>query len=303
MRRLVISLVLLISLASASIASAQDAAGGDQDARALFTRGQAAYTQGDYEDAIAQWTRAWALDPRPLLQYNMSQAYERLGRLEEAVAALQLYLDHAAAGDEHLADARARQSQLRERIAQTSVRITGGPEGATILVDGEDRGRTPRPDPLTVAAGSHRIVVRAAGYDDFTSSVVVPPGQVAEVVVEMQQTAVATTQTGAEFPLGPVILMGAGGAAVIVGAILGGVALGNAQSAPSRTSPEADSARGMALGADILMFGGAAIAAGGLIWLLVAPPGGGSAESEATAATVLPWSSPDGAGITVTGRF
>ncbi len=244
---------------------AEDEAPAD-DARSLFLRGQTAYSQGDYENAASLWERAYALDPRIGLQFNLSQCYERLGRLEDAVAALQRYVDGTAPDDERLSDARARLLAIRERVGRTAVRLQGGPEGAVLLVDGEDRGRLPRPDPLLVTPGSHDIRVRAAGYSDFAASVTVPAGQSVDVGIEMQR---AASGGGGEPSLGSILTMAGGGVVMVTGLILGGVALDQAGRAPSSTGPEADSARTLALVSDILWPVGAAAIVGGLIWLVL----------------------------------
>lgn len=255
------------------VASAQD------DARTLFQRGQVAYSQGDYDAAIEQWTSAYGMDPRPLLQWNLAQAYERLGRLDEAASALDLYLEHADPSDEHQADARARLGAIRTRIESTGILLSGGPEGAVVTLDGSDAGRLPRPDAIHVSAGSHRIVVRAPGYADFTSTVVVPAGQQTSVPVEMA-AAVASGGGGGEVPIVPVVVWSVAGVTLITGAILGGVALSAAGSAPSSTGPEADSARGLALGSDITFGISAACAVTALILTLVMPSGGSSSETQ-----------------------
>lgn len=305
MSRFGMGMALVIALAFAPLdARAQDAAvpAEAEDARTLFQRGQTAYAQADYEGAIAQWSRAYELDARPLLQFNLSQAYERLGRLEESIAALELYLAQADPDDVHQADARARLGALRERLGRTGVRIVGGPEGATILIDDTDRGRTPRPDAIQVAPGSHRIVVRAPGYQDFNSTIVVSAGQAAEVPVEMTPVAAVATTSGDELPVVPIILFSVGGAALIAGGVMGGIALSDAQSAPGSTSPEAESARGLALGADITMAIGAAAAVAGLVVLLVSGSDDGE-EAAPERISLAPWGGATGAGVTLQGSF
>lgn len=297
-----LAILLVLVLVGPSAVRAQDApqvAPPVEDARTLFQRGQAAYAQGDYDASIAHWSRAFEIDQRPLLQFNLSQAYERLGRLEEAITALQFYLDHSDPSDEHQADARARLASLRERLGRTRVQIVGGPEGATILIDGEDRGRTPRPDPIQVTPGSHQVLVRMSGQTDFTSSVVVPAGQTVEVQVRMTPAAAAAAPSGGEAPIGPIVLMAGGAAIAIVGAILGGVALSQASNA-FEGSAEASGARTTALVADILIPAGAACALGGLIWLLVAP---GGSSSETPTAMWTPYVGPDAAGVIARGTF
>lgn len=274
-----------------------------EDARTLFQRGQVAYSQGDYEDAIELWTRAYGLDPRPLLQWNLSQAFERLGRLEDAAAALETYLANADPADEHQADARARLGSIRERIAATGVTFRGAPEGATVLIDGADSGRLPRPDPVRVSVGSHRIVVRADGYADFTATIVVPAGQTVDVEVEMAAARAAEGGGGGELPVVPIILFAAGGAALVAGAIMGGVALGQAESAPTRVGPEADGARTLAAAADITMGVGVACGVVGLVILLTSGGGSGGEASASAALEVVPFGDATSAGLVASGAF
>ncbi len=274
-----VALVLLGLGLLTSPALAQD------DARTMFQRGTVAYSQGAYDDAITQWTAAYALDPRPLLQWNLSQAYERLGHLEQAATALDLYLTSADPADEHQSDARARLGAIRERIEATGVVLRGGPEGATITLDGEDVGRLPRPDMVRVSPGSHRIVITAPGHADFTTSVVVPAGSSTEIAVEMASS-VAGPSGGGEVPIAPAVVFAAAGVTLIVAAILGGVALSAAGSAPSAVSPEADTARGLAIGSDVLFGVSAACAIVGIV--LAVTSGGGSADTASASIRITP---------------
>jgi hypothetical protein len=155
-------------------------------AQERFRRGEAAYQKGNYALAVSEWQAAYAADPRPRIQYNLYQAYERLGKLAEAAESLQLYLQTADPDDESYGDATARMASLQQRLQATGIRVVGGVEGAQISVDGTDWGRIPRPDRIPVNAGSHRVVIQLQGYQTFTSTVVVPAGQVVDVVAELQ---------------------------------------------------------------------------------------------------------------------
>ena len=155
------------------------------DAREYFLRGQNAYEKSNYQLAIEQWEKAYELEQKPRIQYNLSLAYERLGMLEKAIAALKLFLGSADPDDPAFADASASLAALEKRLADTGIRITGGPEGARVLIDGREWGRLPRPDPIPVEPGSHDVVIRHHGHRDFVSNVVVPGGQVVEVPVRM----------------------------------------------------------------------------------------------------------------------
>lgn len=173
------SLVLaLIAMLVSSVAMA--------DARDHFRRGQAAYQQGNYDLAITEWLSGYELEQRPEFQYNLAQAYERLGRLQDAANALQRFVESADPDDSSYSDATARLASLQQRLALTGVRVLGGQDGASIFVDGRDWGRLPRPDKISVSPGSHQIVVRLAGFKDFQTNVVIPAGQVIDIEIVME---------------------------------------------------------------------------------------------------------------------
>lgn len=291
-----LAVITLLLSGLTSVASAQEA-------RELFVQGQAAYETGDYDTAVRNWEQAYELDPRPLLQYNLAQAYERLGQLDRAVAAYRIYVDNTPGDDPRAQNARARIASLEARLTNTSVRLTGGQEGSRVTIDGEDRGLLPHPDPFRVDPGTHRIVVRAEGYEDFVSTVAVSAGQAAEVPVEMSagQTGGASDTApsgGGISPIGIGIAAG-GGAVLIGGAITGGLALASAGDAPSSTSSQADDARTLALVTDILIPAGAVIAAVGVVLMFVLDDGGGDSES----AQIVPIVGPDLAGAVLQTSF
>ena len=79
-----------MSVPETSLAQSDDAR-----ARLLFDNGHQLYMEGRYEDALAAWTEAYALSQRPLILFNMANAYERNGQLEKAVAVLNRYRAYA----------------------------------------------------------------------------------------------------------------------------------------------------------------------------------------------------------------
>jgi hypothetical protein len=153
------------------------------DAKEAFRRGEAAYSAGNYEVAIREWNSAYQADPRPRIQFNLSQAYERMGQLEDAIRALESFLNSGDPDDPTYSDANARLVALRQRLSSTGVVVSGGADGGQILVDETDWGRTPRPDKITVSPGNHALVIRWANGREFRTNVFVPAGQVAQVMV------------------------------------------------------------------------------------------------------------------------
>lgn len=301
-------MVLVAGVTAPALAQEGDAEAGDAaGAREKFMKGQQAYQQGDYDVAIEAWKSAYDIDPRPLILYNLSQAYERYGMLPEAADALEKYLAEANAQDPNRDVARARLSALKERLGKTGILIKDAPEGAEIFVDGESRGRAPRTEPIPVSPGNHTVVLKLEGYQDFRGSVGVPAGQRIEVSAEMQ-AAVPMAEAGVEerkAGAGPYILAGVGAALVIGAGITGGLALGKAKDAESSDGDDADSAESMALVADIMGGVGGAAIAGGVIWWFVSGGfgDGGDAEEEEEAVSFAPTFGPGGAGASATVRF
>jgi tetratricopeptide (TPR) repeat protein len=88
----------------------------DSEARRLYKEGDKLYAEGDYEGAVRAFEKSYELSQQPALQYNLANAYERLGRYEDGVKALQAYEPHAP-GDEREV-VRRRIKKLQERADQ-----------------------------------------------------------------------------------------------------------------------------------------------------------------------------------------
>lgn len=58
----------------------------------LFKKSADAYLHGDFAQAIKLLDEAYALDPQPVLVYNMARAHEGLGHIDEAITLYERYL-------------------------------------------------------------------------------------------------------------------------------------------------------------------------------------------------------------------
>ncbi|MCU0676734.1 MAG: tetratricopeptide repeat protein [Myxococcota bacterium] len=271
-----------------------------QDARELFQRGRGAYETGDFEGAVAAWQAAYELDPRPLLQFNLAQAYERLGRLQESLEAYERFLAAAPSDADDVPAARIRAAAIQQRLARTGIVLRGGPDGAVVLIDGTERARLPRPDPIAVPPGSYRVLVHAEGYQPFESVVAVTAGAQVEVTVQMSDQVVPDPTTpeesGGVSTIGIAVAAG-GGALLVGGAVTGILALGAAGDATTSEDSDADRARTLGLVTDILLGVGAAAALTGVVLMFVL----GGDEDRATA--VAPMIGPDRVGVGAIHRF
>ena len=293
MRQAKAAIWFALMISATCVASAQESTpqvtATSTDAREAFRRGEAAYSAGNYDTAIKEWNAAYAADPRPRIQFNLSQAYERLGQLQSAIDALERFLESGDPDDPTYSDANARLVALRQRLSRTGVVVKGGAEGGEILVDETDWGRTPRPDRIMVTPGSHVLLVRWPSGKEFRTNVVVPAGQVIEVNIPEElgggatafsgSSSVSTEGPGSEARAdkkGRGILfysVGGGVAAAGIGLIAYGIARGAATSDCGDTtycypddvdSADRQSIIGYAVGGSLLAAGAALIVVGAL---------------------------------------
>jgi hypothetical protein len=103
----------------AQAARGQAPASGDSTSAAShFERGARAYESGRFDEAIASFEHAYALDPEPILLFNIAQAYRRLGNTEQALHHYRRYHDSAPPNAPDQADAERRIVELE--AARTS---------------------------------------------------------------------------------------------------------------------------------------------------------------------------------------
>jgi len=136
--RLLGATIAVSALLSAPLASAETPkkkpppaqADADSEARRLYKEGDKLYAEGDYEGAVRAFEKSYELSQQPALQYNLANAYERLGRYEDGVKALQAYEPHAP-GDEREV-VRRRIKKLQERADQQRVEKKDAPASSAV---------------------------------------------------------------------------------------------------------------------------------------------------------------------------
>ena len=114
----------------------------EQRARELYERGDEAYANGRYDEAISAFQEAYSLSARPLLLYNLANAQERAGYLEPAVASLERYLPDASASER--VEVQNRIAAMRERIEQARAEAAAEAEAAAAAAQ-QDETITPVP--------------------------------------------------------------------------------------------------------------------------------------------------------------
>ncbi|MBS2019442.1 MAG: tetratricopeptide repeat protein [Deltaproteobacteria bacterium] len=90
---LALALVAPAALAAPPARAPKEAPSPDKARAAeLFQKSAGAYLKGDFERAITLLDEAYALDPQPVLVYNLARAHEGLGHLDESIALYEKYL-------------------------------------------------------------------------------------------------------------------------------------------------------------------------------------------------------------------
>lgn len=273
--------VFALALTSAVSSVGAQPAAPAMTPQAMFRQGEAEYAAGRYEVAIELWERAYALDPRAGLQYNLAQAYGRTGMIVEERRALTLFLERLAeiepeamSGSE-ASSARARIAAIEARLARTAIVLRGVPRHAVITLDGSVVAL--EGDRIRVDAGSHAVRVELEGFLPYTTTITVSPAATAEVHVELQvapqpgaPAVVAPTPSEPEperASVAPLALLISGGTVFVGGSVLGGIALRNARGS-FRGSSDADRSRSFGIAADVTLGLGVALAATGLVLVL-----------------------------------
>jgi hypothetical protein len=131
-------------------------------AREHYARGVALANAGAYDQALAEFNRAYELIPHYAVLYNVGQAYLELGRTVKAVESLEQYLRLGAANvlPERRKEVEAVLAEISAELA--AVQVTVDEEGARVSVDGEPVGRAPLSSPLRVSAGPHTVAAVSA---------------------------------------------------------------------------------------------------------------------------------------------
>lgn len=207
-RLLSLTVVLCAGAATAQEAppaAAEPSAADVARARTLFDDAVDALREEDYPTALAALQTSWALNPRPIVMFNIANCQRALFDYPAAIASFQTYLEVGAATEpaDRMEDARGRIAELEARVGQ--VVLTVDPPGAQVLVDGRDAGTTPLHEPLRLGPGSHVLELRRDGFESFRRELTVEQGERVEVVAVLVPAApvVAAPAEPPEVPLEP----------------------------------------------------------------------------------------------------
>ncbi len=175
-----IAAALLVTALSSSLPAAAD------EASTHFQRGVELYSEADYRAALGEFRRAYELEPRFQVLYNIGMTEYQLLDYAAALQALERYLRDG--GGEVPAAKRGEVERelgkLRSRVAK--LEILSNVSGAQVTIDDAAVGTTPLPAPVLVSAGRRRVTVSAPGRTSASTMVDVVGGDTRKISVELQ---------------------------------------------------------------------------------------------------------------------
>jgi tetratricopeptide (TPR) repeat protein len=218
-------LFVVIVLWGAATARAEEPTQADeQAAKAHFLAGSAYYEQGNYTDAVKEFSEAHRLSHRADLLYNISVCYERLGRWDDAISSLQQYLtERPEAPDRGVIESRiANFSQRREADRASPPSTTTAPAAAALSPVVPPPARPRHTLGFVVGGIGLGLLVVALGtgvaahlaYNDLDMSC---PKQMCDGT---KQTLRDEASIGHGLAISTDVLLGVGGAALVTGVVL-----------------------------------------------------------------------------------
>lgn len=293
------------------------------EAHRHYEAGVLAFDELRFADSAAEFEQAYALAPAWQVLYNLGTVYAALGRPLQAIDAFGHYLEQAdsSIGPERRQQVQAEIAKQRAKTGLLEIRVDA--TRAAIRVDGRPVGRSPLPEPIRLAAGSHRVDVEREGFRAQTRQAVAVGANQRRVLelslLPLAQSSAAgfeaTPLAAADIPAPPkpdsdpgavqriagFSLGGAGLVGVATGAIVAGLGQGKHNDAvdlayrgqwPEARSLEAEADRQKTLGFVTLGVGSAFVVAG-VILVLLAP----DAEPVAPRLRVSGWAATGSAGV------
>jgi hypothetical protein len=287
-------------------------------ARGVLREAVDAANAGDFATCRTKAAGVWDSIKHPLAAGLLGSCEVELGQYRQGAEHLRFALDH----DEGKAQGRLETMQKDYERAKAKVSILtvqSNVDGADVMLDGAFVGKTPLR--VYVEPGTRDLLVRS-GKVEQKQNVPLEAGRerVLAVTLDLGGDVATPKPGGGGRPAWPGIVgLSVGGASIVVGAVLIGVAKGKAGEADdldcttgdaaTRTACVANgddlysSANGLQGGGIAALSIGGALAIGGLVYLVLPDGGGEKPPTDAPKASFVPAFGPGFTGGTLTVRY
>jgi hypothetical protein len=159
------------------------------EAKAAYDSGRLLFDDGDTLGALAKFSHSYDVSHDARLLWNMATCEKELRHYGRAATLIDRYLRE---GGTTIA-AEQRQSALNMKNAlrafYVDLKLYGVPEGATLLIDGNQVGRAPFSEPLLVDLGPRTVRVEQPGFEPNETKLEVAGGGDLAVTVTLKRVA------------------------------------------------------------------------------------------------------------------
>ena len=165
----------------------QSAADDKEDAKQLFDDGKALFMEKKYEAAIESFKASLEKYPTYNGYFNLANCYTAVLRYGDALAVVAEM--RKTLGPSEKPEMRQKFEEFETSILAVvgKLRIDVAPEGAAIIVDGEEMGTAPLYDPMLLGPGYHEVIVRKAGFEKETLLVEVKSEQDTSITIALEK--------------------------------------------------------------------------------------------------------------------
>ncbi len=204
--------------------------------------------------------------------------------------------------------ARREADDLEPRVPHLTVRVPAdAPKRTKVTLDGTPLADAAWGTELAVDPGDHAVHAEAPGRVNFESSVKLAEKESKTVAIVLDVDATALPPVATRSKTLPLIVSGIGLVGVGVGLGFGYAAMKKKSDACGGTQlcdPQGlTDGRHLANTSSIVVGASAAVLVGGLVWLLLTPSNASAPSAESRSARVVPFASPQSAGLAAYGTF
>ncbi len=179
---------LVFSRAALAAADEPDPGEKRQEAAGHFEKGNGLLHDEAWSAALAEFLQSRRLYPTWSATSNAAVCLKQLHRFDEALELFEVLLREFSETlpEKVKAAAQSEVVTLRGLVGTIDVTVERAPPGATVVVDGQDRGEYPLLTPVRVSAGSHVVRVYKEGFEPVEERIDVAGAQVAPFVARLR---------------------------------------------------------------------------------------------------------------------
>ena len=156
------------------------------EAKAAFERGLTLFDAKNPEGARTEFDKAYQSSKDARLLFNMAIAEREMKHYSRAVALLNQELSEGANTVSEDEKKTAREVLEGLKTFTSPLTVTVNEAGASILVDGQEVGKSPLTGPLTVDVGERTVTVKKPGFLDGTAKVSISGGSPATAEIKLE---------------------------------------------------------------------------------------------------------------------